>query len=417
MSQAQDSLYETIFTIPSDSLPSSQMYPMLHRLRETGPVHEGRFCEHVGRPYRDLRFQEGIRYFSCYSWETCYEVFFDNETFSSEIYHVKDVFGRMLGGMVGQEHRRYRQFLHPYFTKNRANHWWAEKWIQPIVNRLIDSIVDRGHANLSLDVFAKLPVQAIMASFGVPPEEAIRYKAALERVIDITISEEERQDAKRAVADLLGPIISDRRRLPQDDLISLLVHGELATEEGETRQMTDEEIHSHAIQILTAGSGTTWRQSGITLYALLTHPDQYQALLGDRSLLRGAIEEALRWESAAPSFPRLVTRDVELAGQRIPAGAVIEVVLAAANRDPRRWPDADRFDITRKIETNMAFGYGPHICLGMHVARTELEIVVSSIMDRLPNLRLDPAEPLPVVAGRTGGLHHRAPTAVPVLFG
>jgi cytochrome P450 len=152
---------------------------------------------------------------------------------------------------------------------------------------------------------------------------------------------------------------------------------------------------------------------GITLTALLERPELLEKVRQDRSLLRPAIEESLRWQATDPMFSRWVTRDTELFGVAIPKGAVIHLCLGAANRDPERWSEPDEYDITRTPRASMAFGGGAHICLGMHVARAEITTGINALLDRLPNLRLDPeAEP-----PRYIGFYERGATEIPVVFG
>ena len=145
---------------------------------------------------------------------------------------------------------------------------------------------------------------------------------------------------------MLREVIDARRRQPEDDVISLLVASEIE-EDGERHLLTDEEVLSFARLILTAGSGTTWRQLGILLVGLLRDRAALDAVREDRELLRRAIDEAVRWEPTDPIFRRLVTKDVTLCGVDIPAGVVLEMNLGAANRDPARWDDPDRFDVFR----------------------------------------------------------------------
>ena len=140
---------------------------------------------------------------------------------------------------------------------------------------------------------------------------------------------------------MLHRVIEDRRRHPQDDVITMLVETEL-DEDGERHLLTDDEIYGFARLILTAGSGTTWRQLGILLVGLLQRPELLDAVRDDRELLRRAIDEAVRWEPTDPIFRRLVTEDVKLCGVDIPAGAVVEMNLGAANHDPTRWDDPER---------------------------------------------------------------------------
>ena len=141
------------------------------------------------------------------------------------------------------------------------------------------------------------------------------------------------------------------------------------------------------------------------------NPGQRQRLIDDPSLIEEAVEEILRLEAAA--FPgRRATRDCELGGVAIPAGTNVSVSVAAANRDPTRYPDPDRFDPTRRNIAHLTFGGGPHLCLGMHLARMEGTVAINALLDRLPDLRLDPSAPVPHVVG----VAFRSPASLPVQF-
>jgi cytochrome P450 len=214
------------------------------------------------------------------------------------------------------------------------------------------------------------------------------------------------------VIDIVKPIVAARREEPGDDLISVLVQAEITDDDGNTTHLTDREIDSFVLLLLAAGSGTTWKQMGTTLTALLQRPDMLEAVRQDRSLLRPAIEESVRWMPTDPMFSRWVVRDTELGGVKLPAGSVVHMNLGAANRDPKRWENPDEYDIFRPMRPNLGFGQGAHICLGMHLARAEITVAIDALLDRLPNLRLDPdAEP-----PRFIGLYERGATAIPVLF-
>ena len=161
-----------------------------------------------------------------------------------------------------------------------------------------------------------------------------------------------------------------------------------------------------------AGAETTYRSSSNLLFGLLTHPEQLEALRSDRSLMPRAIEEGLRWEPPLTGIMRVSMKDAEVCGQRIPAGSVVYVSMGSANRDESRYENPEAFDIFREPQQHMAFAYGPHRCLGQHLARMETTVALNAVLDRLPKLRLDPAWEDPHITGRG----FRSPPKLPVLF-
>jgi cytochrome P450 len=276
--------------------------------------------------------------------------------------------------------------------------WWITMWIEKAVQALIDWFIDDGMADLNVDFCAALPVLTITGSFGVGVEQAIALREAL-------------SDSAEMVR-LLAPIIAARRESPQDDLISVLVDAEVADEQGTRHRLTDGEIYSFAILLLLAGSGTTWRQMGTTLVALLQRPEALNAVRRDRELLRNAVDESVRWMPTNPMFSRFLTDDTDFHGAHLPKGAVLHLSLGAGSRDPARWERPDDFDVTRTPRPSLGFGGGPHVCLGMHLARSQMQVGIGALLDRLPNLRLDQeAEPPRII-----GMYHRGPTAIPVRF-
>ena len=164
--------------------------------------------------------------------------------------------------------------------------------------------------------------------------------------------------------------------------------------------------------MIFAGGGTTWRQLGITIHALLAN-DLWGLCGEEPSRIDDAIEEAMRWNATGPTFPRLAIADVVLEGVAIPAYSRIDVCLGAANRDPARWQDPDCFDIHRPRQTHLGFGLGPHLCLGQHVARQMMATAIRELLTRFPDMRLDPAAP---PQSLTGGLEQRGMSAIPVLL-
>lgn len=213
--------------------------------------------------------------------------------------------------------------------------------------------------------------------------------------------------ASAALCDYFAPILEARRAEPKDDLISALAAAEI-----DGAKLEDEEIFSFLRLLLPAGVETTYRSLGSLLFALLSDPAQLEAIRADRSLLPQAIEEGVRWESPLLTITRVATRDTELGGVQIPAGATVMPMLGAANRQDDRYPDPDTFDIFRKQKSNVGWGHGVHVCLGMHLARLEMRTAINLLLDRLPNLRLDPDGGDPHIRGQV----FRSPTALPVLF-
>jgi cytochrome P450 len=177
--------------------------------------------------------------------------------------------------------------------------------------------------------------------------------------------------------------------------------------------LSDEEIFSFLRLLLPAGVETTYRSTGNLLFGLLSSPEQLEAVRSDRSLIPQAIEEAIRWEAPLLIITRVASRDTELAGMPIPAGAAVMPMLGAADRDENRYRDPDRFDIFRPQVPHISFGHGVHVCLGMHLARLEMRVALELLFDRLPDLRLDPEGKDPHIRGQV----FRSPTSLPVLFG
>jgi cytochrome P450 len=381
-------------------------YPVWSQLRESGPVHAGTLHDLTGFAgefgFHGLPFPDRPHY-TAFSFAACDTAYRNPEVFASspdavDFGATPSVLNSLLS-MGGTQHRRYRGLVQPSFVPAKAQ-WWIRNWIEETVNLLVDVIQDSGRADLNVDFCAAIPVLTITGSFGIAVDQALEVRAAM------------MTDPMRVI-EIIKPVVAARRERPEDDLISVLVQAELKDEDGTLQVLSDAEIFSFTLLLLAAGSGTTWKQMGITLTALLERPEVLRAVREDRSLLRPAIEEALRWQPTDPMFSRWVTQDTELHGVKLPKGSVLHICLGAANRDPARWERPEQYDISRPPRASFAFGGGAHICLGMHVARAEMLVGVGALLDRLPNLRLDPAAKAPDYAG----FYERGVSAIPVLFG
>ncbi len=384
---------------------TGDLYAAWSELREKAPVHEGVVHELSGldTPFGFHGLPEPDRpHFSAFTYAACDAVYRNEGVFASSPEAVDLEHGaagptNSMLSMGGAEHRRYRSLVQPSFVPAKAQ-WWIQNWIGETAHLLIGSFQTEGRAELNVEFCAAIPVLTITGSFGVPLEQALDIREALSQPDEII--------------KMIQPIVADRRESPRDDLISILVQAEIKDEAGERHRLTDAEIYSFTLLLLAAGSGTTWKQMGITLAALLQRPDVLRAVREDRQLLKPAIEEALRWMPTDPMFSRWVTEDIDFFGVHLPKGAVLHICLGAANRDPDRWERPDEYDIYRPVKPGLAFGNGPHICLGMHVARAEMTTGIGALLDRLPNLRFDPDAEPPTFRG----FYERGATAIPVLF-
>ena len=347
--------------------------------------------------------------YTVYSYELVSQVLRDNHTFSSQVYAemMGPVMGHTILEMDEPEHRHHRGLVAEAFRQKTLMRWESEL-VRAVVGELIDRFVDRGRAELVREFTFPFPVQVIARILGLPRSDYPRFQRWSLELISVGTDWDRGLAASQKLRDYFKEIVDQRRADPADDLISDLAHAEI-----DGHRLSDEEIFAFLRLLLPAGVETTYRSSGNLLFGLLTHPDQLDAVRADRSLLAQAIEEGLRWEPPLHGIARVASVDTELGGVRIDAGSVLSIAIGAANRDETRYPEPDRFDIFRDPQQHIAFGFGPHMCLGMHLARMETRVAVEALLDRLPDLRLDPEGDDPHIHGQI----FRSPTALPVLFG
>jgi len=316
------------------------------------------------------------------------------------------VMGRTLLQMDGPEHRANRALVSPAFRQKLLARWETEL-VQVVVDELIDVFAPRGRADLVREFTFAFPVQVIARMLGLPRSDYPRFQRLSIELLNVVYNWDVGMAAAKSLGDYLADILAERRREPADDLIS-----ELATVEIEGEQLTDEEIFAFIRLMLPAGVETTYRSSGNLLVALLTEPALLDQVVADRSLLPNAIEEGLRWEPPITSLVRHACCDTTLGGVEIDKGMNVNVSVASANRDPARYDAPDRFVLGRTNINHLTFGYGAHLCLGMHLARMETRVALNALFDRLPNLRLDPDADAPKITG----VAFRSPAALQVQF-
>jgi cytochrome P450 len=308
--------------------------------------------------------------------------------------------------MDGDQHRAYRNLVAGAFRASALERW-ADEVIEPSVHALLDQIAPKGKADLVHDLTARFPVQVIAAIIGVPLEDYDQFQVWADDINFGPRDPKRSKAASQAMTAYLEPIVDARRRHPTDDLL-----GDLVTAEIDGQTLDDDHLYGFLRLLIPAGAETTFRMFGNSLVALLTHPDALAEVTADRSLIPSAIEETLRWETSVTMVNREATVDAEIGGCPIPKGAGILALVGSANRDENHYDRPDEWDPHRPPNPHMAFGTGIHQCLGMHLARLELRIGLGAVLDRLRNLRLDPAFPTPTVKG----LPFRSPPVLHVLF-
>ncbi len=418
---ADDSLYEDLYDVRKEAeqagnLVERDMNPDMCALRDQGAVHQG-FLRDLLRlpPHQRHAAAVGKPGFTSFSWSACDTAFRDNQRFSSLIMHHPGSDEQRLSflEMDEPEHLAYRSTIQPMFLKGKTLTWWRQNWINDIVTSLVANLKRGDRAELNLQLCARVPVHTITRAVGLLGDEALVFRTALIKSgAHGRLPMEEVREAGSVVDSILERLIAKRRLEPGDDIISGLIAAKFKLR-GEERPLSAREVLTITKLVMLAGGGTSWRQMGITLWALMTNPEQFEAVKADRGLIDNAIEESVRWNPTDPVFSRLILSDTELAGLPLPAGGVLEICLGAANRDPSRWDNPDVYDLHRPRKSHMGFGMGPHLCLGRDVARSEINVAINALLDAFPNMRLDPDQPAPFL---TGGLEQRGVSGLPVLL-
>jgi len=358
-----------------------------------------------GQPAAPVNSMMGVNYMIT-RYDDVLTILKDGKTFSSKANQrgIGIVMGRTILEMEGKEHVRHRNIISPFFSLRATKD--LSDVIARILHGLIDEFAGAGHAELVHQLTFTFPMQVMAWIIGIPVSD---YHAFHRMALDLISVGDDPARGFQAAQDLvtyLTPLMEHRKAEPTNDLLSKLVHAEV-----EGSRLTDEEVLGFLRLLLPAGAETTYRLTGSCLYAMLAHPEVYEEVRADRSAIGLLIEETLRWESPVQFVSREPTADVEISGHPVPAGAMLSVVVGSANRDERHYTDPDRFELRRKNDDHLAFGFGAHFCAGSHLALLEARLALNALLDRLPNLRLDPAEPCHVV-----GLAFRSPDRLPVLF-
>jgi cytochrome P450 len=389
-------------------------YPMFALVRPQHPMKREGDDEAVIAPGgSDIEFMpidRSVGVFTAYSFDAVEQCLKDGETFSLKGY--ADIMGKVLGHSILEmdesEHHIYRGLVQQAFSR-KAMDTWERELVRDVVDEHIDAFVDRPskRAELVRELTLPFPVVVIARLLGLPRADLPMFHRRAVEVISAGFEFERAENASQALFAYFCAIIAERRVHPSDDVISVLAQAEL-----EGTRLIDEEICSFLRLLLPAGAETTYRSSSNLLFGLLTNPEQLDALRADRALMPQAIEEGLRWEPPLIAIMRTASCDAEVEGVFVPAGSFVAVNIGSANHDEKVWERPEEFDIFRPPRQHLAFAWGPHMCLGLHLARMETRVALTQVLDRLPGVRLDPDAEPPAISGAI----FRAPAALPVVW-
>lgn len=383
-----DALHYNPFTPEIHANP----YPVYSRLRAEDPVHWSPLMEawiltrydDVTAVLTDSRFSANRR--------------LARSRFAQEALRREEEFGPLGRSQTmltsdPPQHTRLRGLVSKAFTPRTVES--LRPRIQDIVDNLLDAVRGSGHLDLIRDLAYPLPVIVIAEMLGIHPEHRDQFKRWSDEIVatlDGTFNTPEvLERARKSVselADYFRGVIEQRRRQPQQDLIS----GLIAAEEG-GHILNEDEMLATARLLLVAGNETTTNLIGNGMLALMRNPAQLHKLRDDPSLIPTAVEELLRYDGPVQATGRVAMEDLEISGRLIKKGQLVFSLLAAADRDPAQFENPDHLEITRHPNEHVAFGDGIHFCLGAPLARTESQIAIGTLLRRIPNARLETDDP------------------------
>ncbi|MEX1667273.1 cytochrome P450 [Zhongshania guokunii] len=398
------------------------LYEIYKKMRSESPVLEGDFMGELGVP-NIAGHEAGRRTFTLFKYDDVMAVLRDAETFTSGFIAAglgAFMDGLILTGMDGELHKKMRTLLHPVFMPKVVNTWRNTK-MDPIVREeFLAPLAPSGRANL-MDFALHFPVRLIYSLIGFPDNEPELIKKYASWALDILAGPQ--VDPKNAAAAKAAAMAASEslykavlERVSQvraqgefgGDLI-----GRLIVAEYEGRSLDDHEIATFVRSLLPAAGETTTRTFGTAMVLLLERPELLERVKNNRELVSSLIDEAVRYEPVATFKVRQASREVEIRGVTIPEGSMVQCIVASANRDEAAFDGADQFNIDRKVKPSFGFGFGPHVCIGQFIAKTELSVAINAVLDMLPNIRFDPDYPAPVIRGA----QLRGPDSLHVVWG
>lgn len=360
----------------------SDPYPIYRRLREIDPIHQSHFGYWVISRYRDV---DTVLHAPAASSE-----FYRNETWANRRGGAESPLMRSVQDWMlmldGPAHRRIRRVIGEVFTRSSVER--LRPRISTETNRLL-SVMGEGESDLIECLALPLPVTVICELLGFPARDrdhCRRWTEQISRVIDPSITSEDTVGMNAAEVEFreyVADQLDERRSVPREDILSLLLHAEV-----DGVRLTDREIIANVLFLFVAGHETTVNLIGNGMLALLRHPDQLQMLRDNPGMISDAITEITRYDAPVQIVSRILTDEVRLEDATLPEGAKVMLLLGAASRDPARYPDPDRLDLTRTGTRTLAFSGGPHYCIGAALGKLETSIVLTELLRRFSKIEL-----------------------------
>jgi cytochrome P450 len=339
----------------------------------------------------------------------------DHVAFSSSMFTAKRANPPWFIFFDAPQHTKLRALVMRAFTPRMVAN--LEPRIRDLSRELLDQRIEHGEMDLASDFSIPLPMLVIAEMLGVPTTDQPLFRRWSDVMLNLSFTVPGGEGASQASQDYfavkgemgayLAGLLAERRATPQDDLLTKLVQAEV-----DGQRLSDDEILGFFQLLLIAGTETTTNLLNNAILCLIENPDQLASLRAAPELLPSAIEEVLRYRSPVQWMFRATKQEVELRGQKIPAGKLVLPFIGSANRDPQQFPDPNSFDIARDLNPHIAFGHGIHFCLGAPLSRLEARIALPDLLDRLKGLELaspDPWEP-------RKALHVHGPSRLPIRF-
>ena len=382
-------------------------YPLYHKLRSEDPVHWDRFLQ----TWVVTRYDDVVNVLSSFSADRTPTPAQLSTMGLSALNPIATVMVKQMLFMDAPAHTRLRGLASAAFTPQRVAA--LRSHIQEIAESLIDKVQERGGMDIIADFAAPLPAIVTAEMLGVPTEDHVNLKKWSADFAEMLGNFQHNPDrVSRVLASTNNLVtyfqeaIKGMREHPKEGLIHSLMTAEM---DGD--RLSEEEIVANCIVTMVGGQETTTNLIGSGLFTLLRNRGQFRQLLDNRDIISSAVEELLRYESPSQHTGRIAREDVDLGGKKIRKGQAVMAIMAAANRDPQRFPDPDRLILDRKDNKHLAFGWSSHFCFGAPLARMEGQISFEVLLRRLKNLELT-SEPL--TWRENSGL--RGLTALPVTF-